>query len=158
MCANDEIQSFPFPSVIKDVKDVCGSTHSSAKIVGEGREKVVLWFGFGTPLVCSVCGGQLTRTAIYRYNLIHLVLCLLTYRDNNLSQLFIWFSSLFLTLRAGFQLFTYLILDFYSLLNTLCLEKQGTFTREQLFCVSRSSIHLALETTGDCRSHVVVDA
>lgn len=57
-------------------------------------------------------------------------------------------------------MFTYLIMDFYST-NDSCLEKQGTFYAEPHthtpFCsVTVLSIHLALETTGDSRPHVLV--
>lgn len=66
-------------------------------------------------------------------------LCLLTYCDNNLSQLLIHFF----TSVERLCVFTYLILGLYALLLYNCLEKEAP--------VTFLSVHLALGATGDSK-------
>lgn len=86
----------------EDLENLLRSTLSCTVISSKDREKAVLWFGSGPP--CLHClwlpVNQNTNLTADRIPPIP-ALCLLTYCDNNLSQLFIWFFFLFCDPSSG---------------------------------------------------------
>lgn len=70
-----------------------GDTRSSTNVSSQDREKVVLWFAFGPPCLLRLWlpVKQNTNLTADKIPLMS-PLCLLTYYDNNLSQVYLSFS------------------------------------------------------------------
>lgn len=96
-----------------------GGVKEPTNMSSRDREKRVLWFAFAPPCLRHLWlpVKQSTNLAADKIPLMS-TFCLLTYSDNNLSQLYLSFSFFFFffaTPAVRLRLLTYLIMDFYSL-------------------------------------------